>query len=86
MDKLDFTGQPAWLVSFSIVSVGVVVPIVLALIGRKSGKKDESVSEKTSPIEIETPWLVQNILEIKMVVENIEKKIGEISVQLHRRR
>lgn len=76
MDKLDLAGQPPWLVAVSILAIGVIVPIALALIGKQKGQQKEYVPPQ--PIEVATPWLVQNLLEIKMTVESIKRTVDEI--------
>jgi hypothetical protein len=81
MDKIDLTGQPPWLISIFIVTVGVIAPAILAWIGRRKGQQEDI--RQNERVEVTTPWLVQNLLEIKMTVEATKHSIDALTAAMN---
>lgn len=79
MDRtgLDWSVQPSWVVALIFFGTGVVVPIVLALIGRRRGRADDAPpaapAQSPVPIQIESPWFVQNFLQLVEDVADLKR-------------
>ncbi len=58
-----------------MVGAGGIPTIIVALVGRKKAQTTAAAPAPppTAPIEVASPWLVQNLLEIKLMVESIQK-------------
>lgn len=60
-----------------IIGPGGVGAIIIAYFGVKSARR-KADAEKPIPIQIESPWLVQNLLEIKLNVDAANDKIASV--------
>lgn len=58
-----------------MVGAGGIPTVVAAWFGRKRAQETKAPAPPApvAPIEVASPWLVQNLLEIKLIVEAIHK-------------
>lgn len=85
MDKLppvDWSALPSWLLAVVFLGTGVVVPIVLALIGRRRAHSDPPAPAAPTPIQIESPWFLQNFLDVQRDVREAKAATGEIKAAI----
>lgn len=57
-----------------MVGAGGIPTVVVAYLGRRKGVDQP----KTENVEVASPWMVQNLLEIKMTVENVKGSVDAI--------
>lgn len=62
-----------------MVGAGGIPTIVIAWLGRKKAV----AAPKAENVEIASPWMVQNLLEIKMTVEAIQRSIDALTSAQH---
>lgn len=69
-----------------MVGAGGIPTIAVAFLGRKRAQNTVAAPAPAQPasvpVEVTTPWLVQNLLEIKMTVEAIQKNQDAIVVSV----
>lgn len=57
-----------------MVGAGGIPTIIVAWLGRK-----KAVVTKAETVEVNSPWLVQNLLEIKLAVEHIKTSVDTLA-------
>jgi hypothetical protein len=62
-----------------MVGAGGLPTIIVAWLGRK--KAVEAVKPET--VEVNSPWLVQNLLEIKITVEGVKGSVDALTATQH---
>lgn len=66
-----------WSVVFWLMGGGSVGGIAIALIGKIRGAKP--AEPPVSRVEVETPWMVQNLLEMKLEIEATKKMVEALT-------
>ncbi len=69
-----------------MVGAGGIPTIAVALIGRRKAQSLPVVAPTPpppAPVEVASPWLVQNLLEMKMTVEGIQQKQDALVVSVN---
>lgn len=62
-----------------MVGAGGIPTIIVAWLGRKKAVE----ASKPENVEVNSPWLVQNLLEIKMTVEAIQRSVDALNAAYH---
>lgn len=62
-----------------MVGAGGIPTIIVAYLGRKKAVE----APKTENVEVNSPWMVQNLLEIKMTVEAIQRNVDALTSAHH---
>lgn len=77
-----------------MVGAGGIPTVVVALVGRKKARELTPPAMPPPvppmPVEMSSPWLVQNLLEMKLTIEGIKKNqdslvssVNAMAVQVH---
>ncbi len=63
-------------------TVGALIILMIALPLIRSGLREKPPPPPASPVEIESPWMIQNLTRMQMDIENIKDQIGVLSSQV----
>jgi hypothetical protein len=62
-----------------MVGAGGIPTIIVAYLGRKKAVD----APRPETVEVNSPWLVQNLLEIKMTVEGVKGSVDALTAAQH---
>lgn len=71
------------LISNPLNTVGALIIFLLALPMIRAGLKDKPqpppLPPPVTPVEIESPWLIQNLIKMQLDIDGINRQLGVIS-------